>query len=137
MSARYTGDPQVVLLGQQLASGLWDDPSGSDAEDVRCVRATARALLTLLRAGVTTQHPLHGTQIKKAVEALLALAPRLVVEHIQAAELAAGVAWLVTSGQRRRREIEATVAGIRPLGALAAHLGNTPAVLAYVEPLAR
>jgi Ca-activated chloride channel family protein len=115
---------------------LWDDPAGSDAEDIRRVRATAQALLTLLRAGITTQHPLHGTQVKKAVEALLTLTPRLVGQHVRMAELAVGVAWLVTAGQRRRREIEATAARAGSLGALAAHFGNAPALLAYIEALA-
>src|SRR5262249_28759958 len=58
-------DPVVAILGKQLASGMWDDGKGGE------VRATVRALLALLERGVTTAHPLHGAQVKKAVEALL------------------------------------------------------------------
>ena len=128
----YAADPLVQLLGQQLASGLWDAPNSGDDQEVHRARATARALLTLLQAGVTTQHPLYGTQVKKAVEALVQLAGQLVPHAVQAAEWALGVAWLVASGQRTRREIEAIIAGHAALSTLKSHLGNASAIRLYV-----
>jgi Ca-activated chloride channel family protein len=132
MPPAYAADPLVQLLEQQLASGLWDDPNSDDDEEVRRARATARALLTLLQAGITTQHPLYGTQIKKAVEALVQLARQLVPHAAQVAKWALGVAWLVASGQRTRREIEAIITGHATLSTLRSHLGNASAIRLYV-----
>jgi Ca-activated chloride channel family protein len=129
-------DPLVRLLTQQLASGLWDDPTSSDHEDVRCARATSRALLTLLQAGVSTHHPRCGTQVRKAVEALITLVRQLATRAPQVAELALGVAWLVASGQRTRRKIETIVAGHPAYNTLRSHLGNAHTVRLYVEQLA-
>jgi Ca-activated chloride channel family protein len=128
-------DSLVALLAQQLASGLWDAP-GDGSDDARCVRATARALLELLRAGVTTAHPLHGAQVRKAVEALVKLVPTMAVHEAQVAELALGVAWLAATGQRTRCEIEALVAQHALLAELTPHLGNERAVRAHIDQLA-
>jgi Ca-activated chloride channel family protein len=114
-------DPVTALLERQLASGLWPGATDRDADRVR---ATARALLTLLDAGVTTTHPLHGAQIKKAVAALIALAPSLASTDTAAAELALGVAWLAASGRRTRREIESALASAPPLAALRPRLSD-------------
>jgi Ca-activated chloride channel homolog len=92
-------DPAMAVLGQQLASGLW---GGGD--DVATLRATVQALVELLRLGATAAHPIHGAQLKKAVEALVALAPR-VAGAGALVELALGVAWLV-AGRRARADIE-------------------------------
>jgi Ca-activated chloride channel family protein len=132
MPPAYAADPRVQLLEQQLASGLWDDPNSDDDEEVRRARATARALLTLLQAGVTTHHPVYGAQIKKAVEALVQLAHQLVPHAAQVAEWALGAAWLVASGQRTRREIEAIIARHAVLSTLRSHLGNASAIRLYV-----
>jgi Ca-activated chloride channel family protein len=129
------GDPLVALLSRQLASGLWDE-SGKDSDDVRRARATARALLELLRAGVTTGHALHGTQVKKAVEALIKLAAKTAASDVQVAEFALGVAWLVSTGRHTRSKIETVIAGHRALDTLRSHLGDERAVRAYVERLA-
>jgi Ca-activated chloride channel homolog len=96
--------PSPSVLERQLASGLWQDGGGSD--DVARVRATARALRELLDAGTTTGHALHGAQLKKAVAALLALAPSLVARDRAVAELALAIAWLVSSGHRTRKDVE-------------------------------
>jgi Ca-activated chloride channel family protein len=128
----HTVDPVTQLLEQQLASGLWDDPNSSDDQEVRRARATARALLTLLQAEVTTHHPVYGAQVRKAVEALVQLAGQLVIHAAHVAEWVLGVAWLVASGQRTRREIEAIIAGHAALSTLRSHLGNAPAVRLYV-----
>ena len=119
------------LLGRQLANGLWDD-HGQGPEAVRQARATARMLLVLLRQGITSSHPLHGAQVKKAVDALLALAPQL-TQAPDVAELALGVAWLVASGPRTRGRIEQAA---KPLPGLGGRLGDTAALRQHVETLA-
>lgn len=124
-----SGDPVRELLARQAASGLWEPP-GRDP-----VEATVEALVALLRLGLSTSHPVHGAQIKKAVDALLAR-----VEHERPAprvvELALGVAWLLASGRRTRRSIEDTARASADLAALAAALGDEPAVRAHVDRLA-
>src|SRR5262249_38049916 len=65
-SAASPSDPVIEILARQGASGLWDAPGESTP-----LRATLDALLSLLRANVTTAHPVHGAQIKKAISALL------------------------------------------------------------------
>jgi Ca-activated chloride channel family protein len=128
-------DPVVALLGQQRANGLWEEP-GAEPAALRQVRATAKALLTLLRAGVTTAHPLHGTQVKKAVEALLEAARAVAGQHPQAAELALGVAWLIASGRRTRGEIEKAVSSEQPLAGLKPYLGDEGRTRERVDELA-
>src|SRR6218665_3535604 len=122
----------VDLLGQQLASGLWAG-QGAGTEPVRQARATALALLELLRQGITSTHPLHGAQVKKAVEALLALMPSL-DKASDVAELALGVAWLVSAGPRTRGRISQAA---RPLAGLPARLENEGGVGQHVAALAR
>ncbi len=119
------------LLETQLASGLWQG-SGSEPEPVRQARATALALLELLRQGITSSHPLHGAQVKKAVEALLSLVPQL-GDAPETAELALGVAWLVASGPRTRGRIAQAA---QPLASLSARLGNEMALRQFVDSLA-
>jgi Ca-activated chloride channel family protein len=99
-------DPLTALLSRQLASGLWDESDATADDNLRRVRATARALLELADLGVTSTHALHGAQVKKAIEALLALVPEVARRDHKVAELALGVAWLVSSGRRTRRQIE-------------------------------
>ncbi|GHG88214.1 VIT domain-containing protein [Comamonas sp. JC664] len=119
------------LLRRQLANGLWDG-SGAGSEPVRQARATALALLTLLREGITSNHPLHGAQVKKAVEALLALASNLSGDA-EVAELALGVAWLASAGPRTRGRIEQAA---KPLTGLSGRLGNEVALREHVDTLA-
>jgi Ca-activated chloride channel family protein len=97
--------PSPTLLERQLASGLWDDGGPGD-EDLRRLRATGRALLELERQGVTTAHPLHGAQVKKGALALASLAEKVAPAHRAEAQAAVAAAWLVTTGQRTRAEIE-------------------------------
>ncbi|GMU04943.1 VIT domain-containing protein [Corallococcus caeni] len=119
------------LLGQQLANGLWAG-AGEGPEPVRQARATARVLLVLLREGITSSHPLHGAQVKKAVDALLALAAQL-TQAPDVAELALGVAWLVAAGPRTRGRIEQAA---KPLPGLDGRMGDTAALRQHVETLA-
>ncbi|MFB1484022.1 VIT domain-containing protein [Corallococcus sp. RDP092CA] len=119
------------LLGQQLANGLWAG-TGEGPEPVRQARATARVLLVLLREGITSSHPLHGAQVKKAVDALLALAAQLDPAP-DVAELALGVAWLVAAGPRTRGRIEQAA---KPLPGLGGRLGDTAALRQHMETLA-
>ncbi|MGE6756902.1 VIT domain-containing protein [Corallococcus interemptor] len=118
------------LLGRQLANGLWAG-SGEGPEPVRQARATARVLLVLLREGITSSHPLHGAQVKKAVDALLALASQL-GQAPDVAELALGVAWLVAAGPRTRGRIEQAA---KPLPGLDGRLGDTAALRQHLETL--
>jgi Ca-activated chloride channel family protein len=87
-----------------------------------------------LRLGLSTSHPVHGGQLRKAVDALL--------EHVEAArveprllELALGIAWLLASGRRTRERIENRTNGSADLSALASALGDEPAVRAHVDRL--
>jgi Ca-activated chloride channel family protein len=128
-------DPVVAVLNRQLASGLWDTPDSDDTEHVRHARATAAALLALLRAGVTTTHALHGGQVKKAVQALLTLSGELTANHPHVAELALGVAWLVTTGRRTRAAIEARVSADQTFAALHSLFSDEQRVRAYVEQI--
>ena len=130
IAASSPSEPELDLLERQSASGLWEE-EGRDP-----VEATALALLALLRYGLTTAHPVHGAQLRKAVNALL---ERLVTTSPPARirELALGVAWLLASGRRTRRAIEdATRGGGSDLAALAATFGDEPAVRARVDLLA-
>lgn len=125
------GADVTALLSHQLASGLWAG-SGSGPEPVRQARATALALLELLRQGITSNHPLHGAQVKKAVEALLSLAAGLTGVP-EVAELALGVAWLVAAGPRTRGRI---VQAAQPLAGLAACIGDEAKLRKHVDTLA-
>jgi Ca-activated chloride channel family protein len=93
-------DPASVMA-RQLASGLW-----SEQDDVSAVRETARALHALLDQRITTAHPMYGTPVKKAVEALLRRLPALGAAHRELAAFALGVAWRIATGPRTRAEIE-------------------------------
>ncbi len=131
--ARHEGasDGGVALLGQQLANGLWAG-TGTGAEPVRQARATALALLELLRQGITSNHALHGAQVKKAVEALLSLVPQLGGTP-EVAELALGVAWLVATGPRTRGQIAQAA---KPISGLSERLENEVALRQHVDALA-
>ncbi len=124
-------DGGVGLLEKQLASGLWAG-TGPGAEPVRQARATALALLELLRQGITSSHALHGAQVKKAVEALLALVPQLGGAP-DVAELALGVAWLVAAGPRTRGRIAQAA---QPIAGLSSRLENEVALRQHVDALA-
>ena len=124
-------DGGVGLLEKQLASGLWAG-TGPGAEPVRQARATALALLELLRQGITSSHALHGAQVKKAVEALLALVPQL-GSAPDVAELVLGVAWLVAAGPRTRGRIAQAA---QPIAGLSSRLENEVALRQHVDALA-
>lgn len=126
---RKESDSVLALLSRQDASGLWEE-AGRDP-----VEATALALLALLRLGLSTSHPVHGAQVKKAVDALLDhLATTTAPPRVR--ELALGVAWLLASGRRTRRAVEDAARGSgSDLAALTATFGSEPAVRARVDLL--
>ena len=124
-------DGGVGLLETQLASGLWAG-TGAGPEPVRQARATALALLELLRQGITSSHAMHGAQVKKAVDALLALVPQLGGVP-EVAELALGVAWLVAAGPRTRGRIAQAA---QPIAGLSSRLENEVALRQHVDTLA-
>ncbi len=100
-------DPILALLPAQLASGLWG-PSGDEPE--LQAKATARAMLELLRAGIGAAHALYGAQVKKAIDASRKLAARLQGEPALR-EILVGLAWLLAEGKRLRAEIANELAG--------------------------
>jgi Ca-activated chloride channel family protein len=107
---------------------------GSDASEAGQVRATALALLELVRGGITTAHAQHGAQIRKAIEELLrqlaqAKQPRLV-------ELGFAAAFLAASGPRTRAQIERAMSGRTDLGSLRARLKSEGALRAHADSLA-
>lgn len=118
------GDPVLAILGRQAASGLWEEP-GKDP-----IEATAAALVALLRLGLTSAHPIHGAQIKKAIEAVLERFAAAPPKDARIVQLVLGVAWLVASGRRTRGQIEAVAA------ASGAKLEGESAVRAEIERLA-
>lgn len=125
------GTDITALLSRQLASGLWEG-TGTGPEPVRQARATALALLELLRQGITSNHPLHGAQVKKAVDALVSLAAGLTGVP-EVAELALGVAWLVAAGPRTRGKIAQAA---QPLAGLSACIGDEAKLRQHVDTLA-
>lgn len=118
------GDPVLAILSRQAASGLWEEP-GKDP-----IEATAAALVALLRLGLTSAHPVHGAQIKKAVEAVLERFATQPPKDARIVQLVLGVAWLMASGRRTRGQIEAAAV------ANGARLGDESAVRAEVDRLA-
>ena len=100
-------DPILALLQAQLASGLWG-PSHDEPE--LQAKATARAMLQLLRAGIGAAHAVYGAQVKKAIDAARKLAARLEGEPALR-EILVNLAWLLAEGKRLRGEIANDLAG--------------------------
>ena len=123
----------AALLDRQLASGLWDEPGHSGEDELRSLRATMRALTQLLREGITTTHPMYGTQVRKAVEAIMARAVTLATSDPKLARLALGLAWLLASGRRTRTQIESAAGSNAAFGELRSRLGDEPRLREYVE----
>jgi len=120
----------LSLLARQGASGLWEEP-GRDV-----IAVTAQALLALLRLGVSAGHPVYGAQIKKAIDALLAHVQSTRGSSSAAAELALGVAWLVSTGRRTRGAIEDAARASATCANLSSMFGSEPLVRAHVDKLA-
>jgi Ca-activated chloride channel family protein len=127
---RAAPDPITAMLERQSASGMWEE-AGRDPIEV-----TVDALLVLMRLGITTSHPVHGAQARKAVDALLAalgaapaVAPKLV-------ELALAALWLLSTGRRTRLAIKDATSARPGLEDLAAVLGRDADVRAHVERIA-
>ena len=133
-ASALSSDPIVRRLAAQLASGLWPAPAG-DSGDVASVRATCDALLELRAAAITTAHPIYGEPVKKAIAALIALAPSLARTDARLAQLALGVAWLLASGRRTRSQVERAIAADAAFASLRAHLSDEAAMTAHVEAL--
>jgi Ca-activated chloride channel family protein len=98
-------DP-TLLLEQQLASGLWEGPGGTDAARLL---ATAQALAACFQAQIDSSHPTFGAQIRKAVEAVCKLAAELAKKGESGREVKAALAaaFLVASGRRLRGQVTA------------------------------
>jgi Ca-activated chloride channel family protein len=117
-------DPILALLSKQAASGLWET-AGKDP-----IETTAVTLVALLKLGVTAAHAVHGAQVKKAVEALLERFAATPPKDARIAQLALGVAWLMATGRRTKKQIEDTAQ------ACGAKLDDETRVRAEVERLA-
>jgi Ca-activated chloride channel family protein len=100
-------DPIAALLLTQRASGLW----GPEGNDELAAAATAEALVKLLRANVTASHPVYAAQVKKAIDAALALARAVAGKKPKLAELLVTAAWLLAEGKRLRGEVAKQLAG--------------------------
>lgn len=123
-------DPLLTTLGRQSSSGLWES-QGRDPIEV-----TVDALLVLLRLGVSTSHPVHGAQTKKAVDALLDALGRAPSLDPKLAELALAALWLLSTGRRTRTAIKDATGARLGLEGLAAILGRDDDVRAHVERMA-
>lgn len=108
-----------ALFGRQLASGLWDDASLGADGDARRLRATVAVLRALLAQGVDTAHALYGAQVRKALEAVVAVVAAVGAREKELAERALGLAWLLATGARTKSAVEGavTAAGFTELGA--------------------
>jgi Ca-activated chloride channel family protein len=100
-------DPILGLLTTQRASGLF-----ADGDDERALVATTDALARLLAAGITSGHALYGEQVKRAIEAVVALATRLGARA--SVERALALAFLMASGKRTRRSVETAIDTLAP-----------------------
>lgn len=98
-----------TLFARQLASGLWDDASVPGDAAQRTLVATARVLVRLVAEGVDTTHALYGAPLRKALEAVAALAKTLLERDPARCELALGAALLLATGQRTRSALLAVV----------------------------
>ena len=119
----------LATLERQSASGLWEE------EREETVLASVRALLALVRLGLSTSHPVHGAQTRKGVEALLERIAQDGTVEAPVAELALATLWLLATGRRTRTAIEQEAArrGHGHLLELVAHAGD---VRAHAEQLA-
>jgi Ca-activated chloride channel family protein len=119
-------DPVLAVLAKQSASGLWEDGQRDP------LIVTVEAMLGLVRLGLSSRHMIHGAQVKKAIDALLARLAANRATDVRVREIGLGVAWLLASGPRTRAEVELMAKG----SALAVQFGNEPGVRAHVERLA-
>lgn len=118
-------DP-TALLERQLASGLWEGSTDSDAARLF---ATAQALAACAAAQIDSAHPTFGAQIKKAVEAVCKVAGELAAKGESTREVTAALAaaFLVASGRRLRGQVTAAAQGSEALRAFAASLADADA----------
>lgn len=99
-------DPIAALFARQLASGLWE---GDDDTQTSRLLATARALTDCADNQITTAHPVYGAQVKKAVEAVCALAVARPPGSAGVAEALAAAA-KVAAGKRLQAEVQSAIA---------------------------
>ncbi len=98
-----------TLFARQLASGLWDDAAIPGDAAQRTLLATARVLTRLVAEGVDTTHALYGAPLRKALEAVAALAKTLLDRDPRRCELALGAALVLATGQRTRSALLAAI----------------------------
>jgi Ca-activated chloride channel homolog len=98
-----------ALFAKQLASGLWDDASLPGTAAQRTLLATARVLVALVAADVDTTHALYGAPLRKALEAVAALAKTLSATEATRCEIALGAALVLATGARTRSTLTAAI----------------------------
>jgi Ca-activated chloride channel family protein len=96
----------AALFARQLADGLWQDDR---ADDEGHVAATERALAACAAQGIDSAHAVYGAQVKKAVEALCALARGPHAAPVAALRTALEAALRVASGRRLLAEVKAAI----------------------------
>lgn len=121
-------DP-AEIMARQLASGLW-----SERDDQSAVRETAAALFAMLSLSINATHPMYGTPLKKAVEALLDRVKKLSPGDATLASYALTVAWLVATGRRTRGELESAASAFA--GCAERLQGDERAIRAWVDSVA-
>ncbi len=131
--ASASADPALgATFARQLASGLWEGEGGGD---VAALMATARALARAFADGVDAAHAIYGAQVKKAIDAILALAPRLAGDASaeRAVNAALLAAYLVASGRRQKESLRTLVRG--SFAAITAELDSPDAARAKLAEL--
>lgn len=127
--AAPVADP-AEIMARQLASGLW-----SERDDRAAVRETAVALFAMLSLGVNATHPMYGTPLKKAVEALLDRVKKLSPSDATLGAYALTVAWLVATGRRTRSDLESAAGAFA--GCAERLQGDERAIRSWVDAAAR
>lgn len=120
----------VDLLASQSASGLFGEGNGPSA-----VLRTIAVLRTLAEQGIDSAHRQYGAQVKRAIEALVALVVSQAMEA-NLREPALAAVFLAASGARTRSLVTQAIDAHAPT--LRAHLDDAPAlrrVLASVPAL--
>lgn len=123
-------DAVVDLLASQSASGLFGEGNGPSA-----VLRTIAVLRTLAEQGIDSAHRQYGAQVKRAIEALVALVVSQAMEA-NLREPALAAVFLAASGARTRSLVTQAIDAHAPT--LRAHLDDAPAlrrVLASVPAL--
>jgi len=122
------------VFARQLASGLWESSDGTDEGHFK---TTTAILERCMREGIDTSHPMYGTQITKAVDALCSLVENWSIsgQHDNEVIQALLVMAAVVTGKRARTKLEviATKAKNQAIKSITPHLSNRDAAKKRLE----